>query len=487
MDIFLGLDCGTSKLAVAALDLDGNLPAVASRPHGADVMRLPAGRHEQRPERLLEVAVELLREIGERLGDKVRHVRALGLTGQMHGVLLARDDLAPVTPLITWQDQRAAEPFLRGEGSFLDELIRRVGPTAFEKSGITPAAGYMGATLFWFKETCGFPQGTHKALMCHDWLAAKLADGVPTTDPTDAASSGLYNVRRWTWDEAICGPLGISRDLLPRVAEAGDLMGRLAGGIASATGLPSGTTVHAALGDNQASALASLREPFEEVLVNVGTGGQTSAVTDKVFTGPDIEARPFPGRKILSCGMSLCGGAAFTYLAEHYARAISEIAGNDIPVADILTRLVELAAEIPDDVDGLTVEPLFLGKRSSPSVRGSISRMTMENNTPGAWAWAFIAGMTRDLASHYRVMLRAGLEHRKRLVVSGNALRLSAVMRRAAMQEFDMPLAVPAWDEEAACGAALSAMVGTGALPSFEAAASLVRYSDGTEQHALPC
>ena len=80
--------------------------------------------------------------------------------------------------------------------------------------------------------------------------------------------------------------------------------------------------------------------------------------------------------------------------------------------------------------------------------------MSTENNAPGAWAHAFITGVTRELAGHYRRMLQAGLEERKRLVVSGNAMRLNPVMRRAAMEGFDMPLAIPAWEEEAACGAA---------------------------------
>jgi len=286
-------------------------------------------------------------------------------------------------------------------------------------------------------------------------------------------------VRERRWARPICEVLGIDSRLLPPVREAGDVLGCLHSDFAKATGLPPETTVHVPLGDNQASVLASMRDPGSEVLLNVGTGAQTSAVTGLFFTGPDIEPRPFPGGKILACGAGLAGGAAFRYLAEHYAQVIRELAGADVPLPRILTRLVELAAGMPAGSHGLRIDPFFQGKRSDPSVRGSMSGMGTANNSPGAWARALMEGMARSLAGHYETMLKAGLEPRRRLVASGNALRLNPVLRQAASKAFRMPLAMPAWDEEAACGAALAAMVGAGVLACFEAAASLVRHAEG--------
>jgi sugar (pentulose or hexulose) kinase len=439
---------------------------------------LPPGRHEQAPDRLLELAVGLLSEIRVRLGDKASDVRGIGFSGQMHGALLVDGDLQPVTNLVTWQDQRGAEQFPGTKHSCLDECISRVGRQTFERAAISPATGYMGVTLFCLKESSGLPRSARYALMCHDWLAARLAACEPATDPTDAASSGLYDVRERRWAKPICEALSLDTRLLPPVREAGDALGRVHSDFTKATGLPSETTVHVPLGDNQASVLASMSDPMSEVLLNIGTGAQTSAVTDLFFTAPDIEPRPFPGRKVLACGAGLCGGAAFRYLAEHYAQAIRELTGADVPVPQVLTKLVELAAEVPAGSHGLRIDPFFQGKRSAPSVRGAMSGMGTDNNSPGAWARALTEGMARSLAGHYETMLKAGLEPRRRLVASGNALRLNPVLRQAASDAFGMPLAMPAWDEEAACGAALAAMVGSGALDSFEAAASLVRYAE---------
>ena len=479
MDIFIGLDAGTSKLAAAALDLSGDLLVTASRANDSEPAGLRVGRHEQAPARLLELSLLLLRDVCTQLGGRAASVRGIGLTGQMHGVLLAGPRLEPLTNLITWQDARAGEPFGDGPRSYVEECLARIGGGIPEDAVILPAAGYMGVTLFWLRQNGRIPEGARWALMCHDWLAARLAGAkAPATDPTDAASSGMFSVGGGQWQDGICEQLGVDRDMLPRVAEAGDVLGRICPEIATATGLPQDATIHVALGDNQAGALACLREPSAEVLVNVGTGGQTSVVTDSLPAAPDIEARPFPGRKVLVCGMSLCGGAAFRYLAEHYARAIREFTGTDVPLSGILTDLVRLAGGVPQGAEGLEVEPLFQGRRSAPAVRGGMRGMSLENNTPAAWARAFIEGMVADLAGHYRRMLTAGIEPRSRLVVAGNAMRLNPVMRRVAAETFRMPLAMPVWEEEAACGAALAAMVGSRVIASFEAAGKLVRHVD---------
>ena len=477
MDIFIGLDAGTSKLAAVALDLSGDLLVTGARANDSELPAQPPGRHEQAPGRLLELALLLLRDVCTQLGGRAAAVRGIGLTGQMHGVLLVGPRLEPLSNLITWQDQRAGEPFGDGPRSYVEECLARVGRHVFEEAAVLPAAGYMGVTLFWLRRNGRIPEGARWALMCHDWLAARLAGAdAPATDPTDAASSGMFSVRDGQWHDAICNGFGVDRGTLPRVAEAGDVLGRISPRAASETGLPKDATVHVPLGDNQAGALACLRDTSAEVLVNVGTGGQTSAVTESLLLAPDIEPRPFPGRKVLACGMSLCGGAAFRYLAEHYARAIREFTGTDVPLSDILTDLVRLADAAPQGAEGLEVEPLFQGKRSAPAMRGGMRGMSLDNNTPAAWARAFIEGMVADLAGHYRRMLAAGLEPRSRLVVAGNAMRLNPVMRRVAAEAFQMPSAMPAWEEEAACGAALAAMVGSGAIASFEAAGELVRH-----------
>ncbi len=475
-DIFLGLDIGTSTLCAVALDGRGRLIGSESLPNDSAVPDLPAGHREQSPRRILNLCLDLLRRLHGAIAPGAGSVQALGLTGQMHGVLLADERLDPLSNLITWQDRRADEPVPGADRTFLEDLTERVPAGAFADTGSRPAAGYMASTLYRLSRGPGLPERARWALLVHDWVAAALAGAPPATDPTDAASTGLYNLRLGAWDERIMSAAAIDGALLPYVREAGGLIGSLSPETAEATGLPKEVTVHVPLGDNQASVLASLREPDVELLVNIGTGGQVSAVTYHFLTGADLDVRPFPGGRLLSVGASLCGGSAFTYLAEHYARTIAAVTGRDLGPSGVLDALVRLAAAAPPGANGLTVEPLFAGRRSAPASRGSVSGMSAENNAPGHWARAFIEGIVRELAGYYQQMLAAGLAPRVRLTGSGNGMRLNPVMRDAAARTFGMPVAIPKWREEAACGAALAAMVGAGALGSFREASTLVQY-----------
>ncbi len=475
MEVFIGLDIGTSKLSAVALDAAGELVATVFRTNDADVSGLPPGHHEQAPRRIWELALDLLAELGRALAEVGGHVRALGLTGQMHGVLLADEALEPMTNLVTWQDRRAVEAGPDG-APFIVEFAERAGERALRDTGSRPATGYAAAALYWMDRSGRTPEGARWALTVHDWVAARLAGAGPVTDPTDAASTGLYNVRQGRWDERLLEAAGVPDALMPPVQEAGTAVGSVAHDLAAATGLGTEALVCTALGDCQAASLAALREPENEVVLNIGTGGQVGAVTGRFLHGPDLDVRPFPGGRLLSVGASLSGGAGFMYLAVHYARAIESIAGARVPLRDVLDALTGQARGVPPGADGLLVDPLFTGRRSDPALRGSIFGMSPSNNTPGHWARAFMEGLVDELHGYYQEMLDAGLAARGRLVGAGNGMRLNEVLREAAQRAFDMPLAVALWKEEAACGAALAAMVGAGALDGFAEAAGLVRH-----------
>ncbi|MFW6189414.1 MAG: sedoheptulokinase [Planctomycetota bacterium] len=475
-DIFVGLDVGTTSLSAVAIDGEGRPLASTSAPNDSAVEGLPPGRAEQDPARIRERALQALSGLADRLGKRARRVRDIGLCGQQHGVLLVDERLRPLTNLITWQDRRGEEPLPGVEVTALEAFIDAAPEPAIAESGSRPGMGYAAVTLFWLQRRGHVPDDFHRALIVHDWLAAWLAGSQPCTDPTDAASTGLFNVKQGQWDGRLCAAAGVQVERLPPVRPAGTPLGSLRDRLAAATGLPAGATVHAALGDNQAGVLASLRRPKEEVLVNVGTGGQVSAVTDTYFATESLEARPFPGGRLLSVGASLCGGAAFAGLGEHYRRAIRAVTGRRVPVQEVLDALVEQAEEVSAGADGLRLEPYFLGSRAEPERTGRLSGMTLQNNTPGHWARAWIGGIVEELAGYYRRMTEAGLRPRERAVGSGNGMRRNPVMRAAAAEALGMPVCVPAWEEVAACGAALAAMVGSGACESFRRAARLVRH-----------
>src|SRR3974377_2376113 len=100
--MFLGIDIGSSKVAAVLLNEEKNIEAIASARHEADLIA-PPDRHEQAPPRLLEAAWGVVKSLPLDLRQKTV---AIGVTGQMHGILLLDGNRRFLTPLITWQDQR---------------------------------------------------------------------------------------------------------------------------------------------------------------------------------------------------------------------------------------------------------------------------------------------------------------------------------------------------------------------------------------------
>ncbi|MFO7956296.1 MAG: FGGY family carbohydrate kinase [Candidatus Brocadiia bacterium] len=482
VEAFIGIDIGTTSICGVALNAGGELLASARRANDSHVEGLPSSRREASPNRVLELCVEVLRDVTERLRETGLRPVSVGLAGQMHGGLVLGDGLEPLTNFITWQDERAGEEVGDGGPTFLEQFMESADEQAVADTGCRPSTGYLGLTLYWMNCTQSLPEGARGAAFIHDWVAAKLCGNAPVTSPGNAASTGLFNVRAGEWEPRLLAVAGIAADLLPPVLEAGTPMGTLCPEMAEATGLTGDTTVHTPLGDNQASVLASLSSWRDQVVVNVGTGGQVSAVTDRFIATPDLEARPFVDGRMLCCGASLRGGAALDYLAHHYRRVLESIGDAGLSQAAVLDRLVELAREAPGGADGLIVEPFFGGRRADSSARGRVGGMTDANNTPGHWARAFIEGIVAELGSYYRAMKEEGLAERSLLVGSGNGMRLNDVMRDAAVGAFCMPAVLPAWQEESACGAALAAMVGVGAVPSFEQSTELVRHEQPSQR-----
>ena len=107
MLLSLALDLGTSSIAAIAVDPAGQIVARVQRPNTATLSGLPVGHAEQDPAQILGIIVDVLSELAR---DLPGTPAGLGLTGQMHGVLLTGSSRRPLTHLITWQDRRANEP-----------------------------------------------------------------------------------------------------------------------------------------------------------------------------------------------------------------------------------------------------------------------------------------------------------------------------------------------------------------------------------------
>ncbi|MCX7040652.1 MAG: FGGY family carbohydrate kinase [Spirochaetes bacterium] len=445
--MILGIDIGTSKTAAVVVGDDGATVGLAAKTHRADLPAAP-GLSEQNPRALLDSAAAVVRELPR---ETRRSISGIGVTGQMHGVLVLDAKGEPLTPLVTWQDGRCAE------GNFLEELHRRTGALL--------RTGYGCATLAWYTARSLLPGGAASAATIHDWIAAGLCGlAAPVTDPTDGASWGLFDIDALAWDLPAALAARIPRKLLPEVVPCGQVIGATTRAAAELFGIPAGIPVSAAIGDNQASLLATLHEPEKELSLTLGTGGQLSAVQPAGSRAIGLpadatwEQRPYPGPRLLAVAASLCGGSAWQWLVDTVERWQAELGLPAVARDDLFVRLNDLGAQAAGaQAPGargqgeISVHPHFLGERHDPGRRGSIEGISLDNLSLGSLAHALAHGICANLRDMLPAHLREG---RTRLVASGNALDRNPLLRRAAEEVFGMPVLMGAPREAAAVGAA---------------------------------
>lgn len=445
MDFLLGIDIGTSKVAAVLVGgEEGNVVAVRGSLHGGTLAGMARNRAEQDAGMLLDAARSVIAGFGpERLG----RVRAVGVTGQMHGAVLLDAHNEAATHLVTWQDQRCLEQ------GFVGELAERTGEHGLR-------TGFGNATLAWLLAHGMVPGNARGLATIHDLLVARLCglDRV-VTDPTDAAGMGFYDILGGCWRDDALRAAGIDPGWQPEVRPCGARAGSVCVTAAAAFGLTAGAPVMVAVGDNQASVWASVRDgrPEETLAVTLGTGGQLSAVMESGFVptearGESYEYRPFPDSRFGAVAASLCGGSAFAWIVDTVRTWLDEL-GIDAPPRELLFETLSSLGTGASGC-GLDVSPRFAGERHVPDTRGQIRGIDRNNFSLGN----LVRALARGIAHNLRDMLPAEcLAGRRRVVGSGNAVRRLPVVQECLAEVFRLPLELPDSREEAATGAALLA------------------------------
>ncbi len=444
----VGIDIGTTTVCACVLRLgDGSPMAVYRMENDSNLPPLFAGDHRQDA----EILFARVRELTDTILARYPGVTAIGCTGQMHGVLCTDKNGQALTPLYTWQDERA-----RG---FCEEI--------FLKTGYRVSAGYGLATVYALMQNGAFPAGTACICTVMDFVAAKLC-GVPVTrmHTTNAASLGIYDTEKQTFDaEALC-KIGIRPTLLPKVSNTVGIIGRYCG-------IP----VTLPIGDNQASFLGSVRDPETTALANFGTGSQISLLAPVGMTehcGGAVEMRPFPDERSLLSGSALCGGRAYAMLERFFGMYRSALGIDGEERYDILNALAAQGyEEFMTDGQRLSVLTAFCGTRDDPGARGAVTGISDALFTPQALAAGVLYGMAEEL---YAMFCAVPHDHITALAASGNAVRRNPVFCRILSRVFDMPVQIPAAEEEAAFGAAMTAAVGAGYADSLKSLGSWVNY-----------
>jgi len=357
----LGLDLGTSSAKAVVTDTGGRVLAQASA--GYAVISAKAGYAESDPgdwwSAVRACACEAVQAAVRAGGARPS---AIGLSGQMHGLVLTSADGEALRPALLWADSRATGALA---------AYRRLEPAALARLANPLAPGMTGPLLMWVAE---HEPGTYRdarwALAPKDWLRARLT-GEIHAEPSDASASLLYDVPGDRWDLDVVGALGLDAGLLaPVLPSAGAPAGHLTAAAAAELGLPAGIPVAAGAGDTAAAALGSGIGPGD-VQLTVGTGAQvlrlTTAPASRADAGVNLYRSATPDGWY-QMGATLSAGLSLNWVrevmnaswAELYASAgrpgrphdpifVPHLSGERTPYCDPALRGSWTALSLADD------------------------------------------------------------------------------------------------------------------------------------------
>lgn len=274
----LGIDLGTSSVKAAVTDEGAAVLAESVRPY--PVAHPHQGWSESAPEDWWRAVVEAVREAVAGAG---RSVAAIGLSGQMHGVVLAGADGRAVRPAVLWSDARAAAQVEAYRALPAWDRLRLANP-------LSP--GMFGPIVAWLgRHEPRAVDAARWALSPKDWIRLRLT-GVAATDPSDASATLLYDVPGDRWGDDIAAAVGVPPRLLPPItASAATNAGTLAAAPAGELGLPPGIPVAAGGGDTAVAAVGAGVVRQGQAQLTIGTGIQIVAPVSTIDTINAISTR----------------------------------------------------------------------------------------------------------------------------------------------------------------------------------------------------
>lgn len=267
--MYLGLDLGTGSAKVALYGEGGERVREASVAYAVTAPH--PGWAESDPGEWWAALGHVTRKV---VGEDGGRVRALGLSGQMHGVVLCGEDGTPLRPAVLWADGRAS--------SILS--IYRALPEDLRLTLRNPlTAGMAGPTLLWLREhEADVYRRARWALQPKDWLRLRLT-GEARAEPSDASGTLLYDLEGDGWNTPVIEALGLRADLLAPLTRSRAVAGTLTPAAAAHLGLPPGLPIAAGAADT-AAALLGTALPAGQVQLTVGTGAQL-VVRSEVLPG----------------------------------------------------------------------------------------------------------------------------------------------------------------------------------------------------------
>ncbi len=474
----MGIDVSTTGAKALVIDAQGNVIASATEEYPLYTPK-PLWS-EQNPEDWWQGVIRAVTRVLAAPGVTAEEIAGIGLTGQMHGMVLLDDAGRVLRPAILWNDQRTG-PQCEEITAWAGGLKRTV-----ELTGNAVLPGFTAPKVVWVRENePAVFERVAQVLLPKDYIRYRLT-GEYATEVSDASGTALFDVGNRRWSATMAGLLAIPMGWLPHVDESHVVTGRVAESAARLTGLKAGTPVVGGGGDQAAQAVGS-------GIVRPGIVSVTSGTSGVVFAHADSYAPEPAGRVHVFChavtgawhamGVMLSAGGAFRWLRD--AMAGEEKAAAAASGRDPYELLTEQAARVPPGSEGLLFLPYLTGERCpypDPNARGAFVGLTLRHGK-GHLVRSVLEGVSYGLRDSLELIKGLGVPIDQVRASGGGAK--SPLWRQIQADVFGTELVLVDVTEGAAMGAALLAGVGAGMYGDVrEAVDAAVHVTSSTKPQA---
>ena len=474
MTYYIGVDIGTSGTKTVLFDKTGNVIASALQEY--PLYQPQNGYAEQRPEDWLEATVSTIAQVMAKSGVEAAQVKGVGLSGQMHGLVMLDEQDTVIRPAIIWCDQRTAKE--------CEEITQKVGAERLIQITANPAlTGFTASKILWVRnhEPENFARCT-KILLPKDYVRYMLT-GAFATEVSDASGMQLLDVPNRCWSDEVLEKLEIPKSMLAKVYESPDITGYITAAMAARTGLAEGTPVVGGAGDNAAAAVGTGVVENGKAFTTIGTSGVVFAHSDEIAIDPKGRVHTFccavPGAWHVM-GVTQAAGLSLKWFRDNFCTAEKETAAA--MGKDPYFLMDQEAEQVPIGAGKLLYLPYLMGERTphlDPQVRGAFVGLSAVHGKKEMLR-AVMEGVAFSLNDCKNIIQEMGIPVDDMMACGGGGT--SPLWRQMLADLYRCPVKTVASKEGPALGVAILAMVGTGAYPSVAEACRAIIRTDKTQQ-----
>lgn len=471
MRYVIGIDIGTSGTKTVLFDETGKVISSASAEY--PLYQPKNGYAEQEPADWWNAASSTVRKVITESGINSGEIAGVGLSGQMHGLVMLDENGEVLRRSIIWCDQRTAAE--------VDEMNEKLGREKLIEITANPAlTGWTAAKILWVKnnEPDIFSKCRH-ILLPKDYIRYKLT-GEYATEVSDASGMQLLDVPNRCWSEEVCDTLGIDMSMLAKVYESCEVTGKISRSAAGMTGLAEGTVVVGGAGDNAAAAVGTGVVTDGKAFTTIGTSGVVFAHTSKV----SIDSK---GRVHTCCaavpgcwhimGVTQGAGLSLKWFRDNFCQAEKDTAR--LMGVDEYFLMDKEAGTVPIGANRLLYLPYLMGERTphlDPDARGVFFGLSAIH-TKKDMLRAVMEGVAYSLRDCVEVCREMGIDVSDMMACGGGGT--SPLWRQMLADLYACPVKTAVSKEGPALGAAILAMVGAGIYSSVpDACEKLVGVSE---------